>query len=195
MIEFDIRNWLLSENNTLEILNNQRFYTGRNFHELDLYLPDYNLGIEYHGLYWHADINKGKNYHKEKYEYFKYKNIDVIQIFESDWVHKQSIIKSIIRSKMGLIKNKIFARKCIIKEIPNSIYKQFCELNHVQGYGIAKVKLGLYYNDTLVQIMSFSKSRFNKHVDWENIRTCSLLNTIVVGGFSKLFLYFRNNIL
>jgi hypothetical protein len=94
---------------------------------------------------------------------------------------------------LGFITNKIFARKCQIKEIDNQTYKEFCEQNHIQGYGIAKVRIGLFYCDELVQIMSFSKPRFNKNYDWENIRSCTKLNTTVVGGFSKLMKYFKTN--
>ena len=99
----------------------------------------------------------------------------------------------IIRTKIGIVKQNIYGRQCTIKPIKNDEYKQFCELNHIQGYCIAKVRLGLYHNEELVQIMSFIKPRFNKKYDWENIRTCTLLNTVVVGGFSKILKHFKNN--
>jgi hypothetical protein len=41
--------------------------------------------------------------------------------------------------------------------------------------------------------MSFSKPRFNKKYDWENIRTCTKINYCVVGGFSKLLKFFKTN--
>ena len=92
---------------------------------------------------------------------------------------------SILNNKIGN-NNKIFARKCSIKQLNNLDYKNFCNDNHLQGYGIAKIKLGLYYNDELVSVMSFSKSRFNKNVEYELIRFCTKLNTTVIGGASKL---------
>jgi len=192
--EHDIKQWLLSENDELDILSNKYFYGENNErYELDLYLPELNLGIEHHGLYWHSEAHKDNNYHKDKYNFFKEKGIEVIQIFENEWVNAQEIVKSIIRIKMGVVKRKVYGRSCDIREVLNDEYTQFCELNHLQGYGIAKVRLGLYYNNTLLMVMSFSKPRFNKKYKWENIRTCTLLNVIVLGGFSKLIKYFINN--
>ena len=158
--------------------------------EIDVYLPDYSLGIEFNGLYWHSTIFKDKNFHQEKYQFFKSKNIELVQIFENEWEYSRDIVKSLIRNRIGKITRKVFARKCIIKKVETNEYKDFLENNHIQGYAPAKVKLGLYYKGELVQVVSFSKSRYNKSYDWENIRTCSKLNTTVIGGFSKLLKYF-----
>jgi len=191
--ESDIREWLISENGYLEILSNQRFrFEGRTM-ELDLYIPSKNIGIEYHGLYWHSDTHKDKNYHLDKYNFFKKQDITVIQIFENEWKYNKEVVKSIILSKLALTKRKHYARKCVIKNIENDEYREFCNNNHIQGYGMAKVKIGLYSNNELVQVLSFSKSRFNKHYDWENVRSCTKTNNIVIGGFSKMFKYFRKN--
>jgi hypothetical protein len=185
---------LITQKNNIKIELNKRFsIDGKTRHEVDIFLPEYNVGIEYHGLYWHCDLNKSEKYHKEKYLFFKERGIGLIQIFESEWRQSQDIVKSIINAKLGLISNKIFARKCQIKEIDNQTYKEFSEQNHIQGYGIAKVRIGLFHNNELVQLASFSKPRFNKNYDWENIRTCTKLNTTVVGGFSKLMKYFTKN--
>ncbi|NCC71215.1 hypothetical protein EOM09_06545, partial [bacterium] len=137
---------------------------------------------------------RDKNYHKNKYLFFKSLGIEIIQIFENEWIENEEIVMSIIKTKLNLCKNKIYARKCIVKSINNQQYSDFCNQNHLQGYGIAKIRLGLFYNDELVKIMSFSKSRFNKNYDWENIRTCSKINTSIIGGFSKLLKYFTMSI-
>ena len=194
LAETEIKDWILNINPTIIVEQNKRFYYDKNhFYECDIYLPEYNVGIEYHGLYWHCDLIKSEKYHKEKYLFFNAIGVDLVQIFENEWLHKQDVVKSILSAKLGFITNKIFARKCSIKEIDNQTYKEFCERNHIQGYGIAKVRLGLFHNNELVQLASFSKPRFNKNYDWENIRTCTKLNTTVVGGFSKLMKYFTNN--
>jgi hypothetical protein len=39
--------------------------------ELDIYIPEYDLGIEFNGLYWHSDVYKDKNYHLNKHKYYK----------------------------------------------------------------------------------------------------------------------------
>lgn len=64
--------------------------------------------------------------------------------------------------------------------------------NHLQGKSASKIRLGLYYKDELVSLMTFGKSRFNKNVEWELVRFCSKAGCNVVGGASKLFKYFVN---
>jgi hypothetical protein len=191
--EREVENFIRTLNANIDINMNKIVCYNKKRYECDIYLPEYKMGIEFHGLYWHCDLIKSEKYHKEKYLFFKERGIELIQIFENEWLHKQDIVKSILSAKLGFITNKIFARKCEIREIDNQTYKEFCELNHIQGYGIAKVRLGLFYNDELVQLASFSKPRFNKNYDWENIRSCTKLNTTVVGGFSKLMKYFKTN--
>ena len=53
-----------------------------------------------------------------------------------------------------------------------------------------KIRLGLYYNNQLVSLMTFGKSRFNKNCEYELLRYCSHYN--VVGGAEKLFKHFIN---
>jgi very-short-patch-repair endonuclease len=174
------------------IERNKRNWNADKIYEADFYLPDYNLVIEYHGLYWHSNLQREYDYHYDKWKFFKSRGIECIQIFENEWRDFQNIVKSIIKNKLGM-NIKLYARKCEIKEITNEEYKNFVELNHLQGYTPAKVKLGLFYNNDLVMCMSFSKPRFNKKYDWENIRTCTKINYCVVGGFSKLLSYFKQN--
>lgn len=186
-----VGDWIESYNILIE--RNKKFFYGLgNSFEADIYIPEYKLAIEYNGLYWHSNLNHDKNYHYNKWKFFKEQNIDCIQIFENEWRDKQEIVKSIIKNHLSL-NEKIYARKCIIKEISNNEYELFLEQNHIQGYCNARIKLGLYYNDELVEVMSFSKPRFNKKYDWENIRTCTKIGYNVVGGFSKLLNFFRKN--
>ena len=159
-------------------------------YELDVYLPDYNLAIEFDGLYWHSELFKDRNYHLSKTKLCKEKGIQLIHIFENEWVNKQDIVKSIISAKLGIFERRIMARKCEMRELTNEEYKNFVELNHIQGFTPAKYRVGLFYNDELVQICSFGKSRF-KDNEVELIRHCSKLNTQVIGGLSKLLSYYN----
>jgi len=178
-----------------DVKGNERFYfDGKKFYELDIYVPEKNIGIEFDGIYWHSEKQgKDKNYHLNKTKFFNDKNIEVIHVFENEWLYKQDIVKSIIKSKLGLIDNKIYARKCEIREVENNTKNKFLENNHRQGKDLSSVKLGLYYDDELVSIMTFGHARYNKNYDWELIRFCNKLNTSVVGGFSRLLKHFRKN--
>ena len=158
--------------------------------ELDFYLPKHNLAIECNGDYWHSDKFRYKNYHLEKLEKCKLKGIHLIQITESSWNNKKNIWKSIISGKLGL-NTKIFARKCEIRKITSEVENNFLNDNHLLGGCNSSICYGLFYNDELVELMSFRKC--SGKYDWENTRLCSKCGITVVGGASKLLNYFRLN--
>ncbi len=164
--------------------------------ELDLYLSDYKLAIEYNGVYYHNSNNKAKEYHKLKFDLCTKAGIDLISIWEDQWKDslKQNIIKSLLSNKLNKNTTKIYARDCLVKELDSSTYKEFLLVNHLQGYAPAKIKFGLFYKENLVSIMSFSKPRFNKKYEYEMVRFCNKVFTNVVGGASKLFTYFTRNL-
>ena len=158
--------------------------------EIDIYIPNLKLGFEYNGNYWHSNVYKEQNYHQEKSLECNKKGIKLFHIFGYELDLKENIIKSLIKSKLNLFDKRFYARKCEIKEIQYKEYADFCNENHLQGECGAKVKLGLFYNEELIQIMSFGKPRFTDKYEWEIIRECSKLGYIIIGGKEKLWKYF-----
>jgi hypothetical protein len=168
----------------------------REKYEIDIFIPDLGLGFEYNGLYWHSEKNKDKNYHLNKTKYFESKNIHIIHIWEDDWMFNSEIIKSQI-SNLLLKSSKIYARKTNIKLISNTEeIRDFLNNNHIQGYVNSVVKIGLYYNQELVSIMTFDnfegRKKMNK-TEWNLSRFCNKSGLSVVGGASKLLKYFVDN--
>jgi len=162
-------------------------------YEIDIYLPDYKIGIEFNGLYWHSELSGTKNtYHLKKLEIAEKLGIQLIQIFENEWSLSKDIVKSKISSLLNVNK-KIYARKCTLKEVNNDDKVKFLNKNHIQGNAPSSINIGLYYNNELISLMTFSKSRFDKNIDWELVRYCSLSFYNVIGGFSKLFSYFTKH--
>lgn len=170
-------------------------------YEVDIYLPELKLGFEFNGVWWHSEKFKGENYHLKKYNLSISNEFNLVTIWEDDWVVKRDICESFILNKIGKTKNKIWARKCIIKEIPYNESKDFLEKNHLQGDCKSSIRIGLYYNDELVTLMTFSKLRLplqrkevnrRKEKNYELTRFCNVINTNVVGGASKLIKYFVN---
>lgn len=158
--------------------------------ELDIYIPSKNLAIEYNGIRFHTtQFGKDKDYHLNKTLACKEKGIRLIHIFEDEWLYKRPIVESIISSALGIYKQKIFARKCEVKEIDNDTFRQFCNENHIQGECNSSERLGLFYNGKLVQAVGFCKSRFTKNEN-ELVRMITKLNTQVVGGFSRLMKHY-----
>ncbi len=158
--------------------------------ELDIYLPEHNVAIEYNGIYWHSEDKKR---HLTKYNLCKEKNIHLIQIWDVEWKTKKDIVKSIIKNKLGM-SQKIHARKCKIVSIDSSIAKKFLDDNHIQGNVNSSVRLGLMFENELVSVMTFGKSRFDKKYTHELLRFCNKLNTNVVGSFSKLLKHALNTV-
>jgi hypothetical protein len=158
-------------------------------YELDIFLPDMNLAIEFNGLYWHSELYKDSRYHLNKLILCEEKSIDLIQIWEDDWIYKQDIVKSIIENRITNSKIKIYARKCILIEIKErQIVDDFLNQNHIQGSTKYKTAIGLYYQDELVSCMLFNKPRKQN----ELVRFCSKIGLNVVGAASKIFRYYTN---
>jgi len=170
-----------------------------NPYEIDVYLPEKNLAIEFNGLYWHNEKNKGKNYHKKKRELCSNKKVRLIQIFEDEWNLKKDIVKSKIESIIGSSKKeRVYARKCEIREVNLEDARNFMEANHIQGYTAATLKLGLFYNNRLESLILLNRLRasmnkYNYQDSWDIIRFASNIEKIIVGGFGKLLKYFILN--
>lgn len=155
--------------------------------EIDLLIPSIKLGIEYNGLFWHSEQQgKGNNYHLDKTNKCEEQGYQLLHIFENENIE---IWKSIIANKLGL-SQRIFARKTELRELEYSDIKEFLNENHVQGEAKSSINYGLFFNNELVQVMTFAKPRFNKNYDYELIRLCTKKFTSVIGGASKLFKYF-----
>lgn len=162
--------------------------------ELDIYLPEKKMAIEFDGLYWHGEkCGKGEEYHLYKTEECEKKGIRLIHVFEDEWNCKQDIVKGRLRSILGIGGDRVFARKCQIKEISANESNAFLDLNHLQGADNSKYHYGLYHDGELIAVMTFGKPRFNKAYDYELIRYCSKIGCNVVGGASKLLAHFRRN--
>lgn len=164
--------------------------------EIDVFLPDKNIGFEVDGLIWHSDKFEPNNKNMlEKMELGLKKGVKIYNILEDEWNNKQEIVKSRIQNIFGMSKNRIYARKCVIGIVPSKEYEKFLNENHLQGNAVAKIRLGLYHDGELVSVMSFGKKRINvgsRHKDgeYELIRCCNKLGTVTTGGASKLLNHF-----
>jgi hypothetical protein len=188
--EKEIINWIKS----LNVDFSESDKTILNPKHLDVFIPSHNLAIEFNGLYWHSEFNKDKNYHLDKSIKCQEKGIQLLHIWEDEWIFKQEIVKSIILNKLSKIENRIYARECDIRVIEDSkLVRQFLDKNHIQGYSQSSIKLGLYYKNELVSLMTFGYRHTNAKKEFELIRFCNRINLNVIGAASKLFNYFKQN--
>ena len=181
-----LSNYINVETGVYDILNNGL--------EIDIFSREKNIGFEFNGLYWHSErAGKAENYHLNKTKICNDRGVRLIQIFEDEWYFKRNIIQSRIKNILGVTPYKIFARKCEIKKIERSLCEKFLEKYHLQGKDNSSVRLGLFYKNRLVAVMTFGKPRFNKKFSWELIRYATLSNFNIVGGAGKLLNYFKLN--
>jgi hypothetical protein len=162
--------------------------------EIDVYMPDLGIAFEFNGIYYHSELFIGKDRVLNKKNLLSEKGISLINIWEDDWELKKEIIKSRISSVFGLTQ-KIYARKCYIREISGKEEKDFLLKNHIQGYIPSKIKIALIENGEIVSLMTFGGYRKALGKDriegeYELLRFCNKLNTSVIGGASKLFKFF-----
>jgi hypothetical protein len=118
-----------------------------------------------------------------------------IRLWEDEYVRHPAIINSRILSLIG-ISRRIYARETVAKAITKAELKDFLLINHLNAPIIARHRYGLYNQQELVAVAAFSRScpiqdRGITYISHELIRYCSLLQTTVVGGLSKLINHFE----
>jgi len=129
-------------------------------YELDIYLPEYNLAIEYNGLYWHSDAaGKDSTYHLNKTQQCENNNIRLIHIFEDEWKNMKQQCKDTILHFVGKSKKGDYARKCTTKEISWKQAKEFLTKYHLLGAGTCgNYRIGSFNtNDELIGVMVFGQ--------------------------------------
>ena len=153
-------------------------------------LIEINPSISHNSLYgvpWVKDSKPLSNdYHFNKSKNGTANGYRVIHIW--DWDDKEKI-KNLLS-----IKTKLYARNCELKGIDKKSCDKFLNLYHLQNTCKGQiVRYGLFYNNILVQVMTFGKSRYNKNFEWELLRLCTHKDYMIVGGSEKLFKYFLKN--
>lgn len=190
--EREIRDFITS------IYKDTILYNSRNVinpYELDIYLPEKNIAIEYNGAYWHSEKHKDKDYHKIKSDLCKEKGIHLIHIFDYQWIEKREILKSILRNFIKPELNfRIYARKCTIEKITSlKDINKFLQSNHLLGkIKVFSICYGLYNNGELISLITLKRLNTNEN-KYELSRYAIKMNTTIIGGGKKLLTNIINN--
>ena len=165
--------------------------------EIDIFVPSKNLGIEVNGLRFHSEVQGGKTrtYHIDKTESAIQNGIELLHFTDYEILNQEDIVKSMISTKLGVSK-RIFARKCTLKEIDRKSANQFFSETHIQG-GIhnSNLNLAIMYDNEIVACSAFGRTRFTNEANLELLRFSSRLNTVVVGGLSKILSYIKEPVI
>lgn len=188
---------LVSFLESLTIVDKQKKFKreGKRYYKTDAFLPEHNTVIELDGLYWHSDgvVDKYSDIKTKLYNrrsFFEERGIRFISIFGDEWEYKHEIVKSMIRAKLGLVQTRLYARKMTLKETNNTEAQHFLLENHLMGEYKAAKHFGLYQNGVLYSLIGFKK----RGEGLEITRFCNKLNTIVIGGLSKLISFIKSQI-
>lgn len=150
-------------------LENRTILKGK---EIDIWVPNHNLGIEYHGLHWHTEDRVG-NIHREKYELAVAAGIRLIQVWDFEWLDRRHAVENRLRAIL-CPDAAIAARKCEVREVRGGDANRFFSENHTQGRGQNPVAaFGLYYEDRLVACASFGTARYGRE-GWELLRFATI---------------------
>jgi hypothetical protein len=163
--------------------------------ELDIFVKDRNVAIEYNGSYWHSEItldrNKARSKHFNKTNICLKKGIRLIHVFEHNYIGREQKYLDFIRSAINANEHRIFARKCEISE-ENST--EFIKTYHLQEAASNSTKyFSLTYNGEIVGSISLGPHH-EKAAKTNSIilnRLCFKANYTVTGGFSKLMKYIK----
>lgn len=193
-VEHELYDFLNQQGISIE-LHNHKLLDGK---EIDIYLPDFKIGIEYNGSVFHASLgnvyrDKPKFYHRDKFLLAKSKGIHLINIFDVDWENNQDRIKMYLLS-LTSGKKHLYARNCICTLISKNDSNLFTDKYHIQGHTIFNsINYGLFYEGELVSVMSFGRLRLAKYKEghYELHRYCVKDGYIISGGANKLLKAFE----
>ena len=171
------------------ILHDRQILRGK---ELAIYYPEHKLAIEFNGRYWHSVEYKDMLYHQNKTIDCAKKGIQLIHIFEHEWIDesKRNKIISLLEERFNKNKRIIYARNTKVEEIDTRTAKEFLDKYHLQNHVNSSINVGCYYNDELIGTMTFGKPRFNSEHQYELIRLAWKYGVAVVGGSERIFKHF-----
>ncbi len=185
------RHWSLKEKELAEwirkispyeiVENDRKVLAGK---ELDIWIPDAMLAVEFDGSWWHSTEWSGPKRHLEKTLSCKEKGIRLVHVFEWEWDSSREKICSLIKDILVPPK-RIYARNCHIVELGQKEYGEFLQKWHLQGSSNSSVRIGLSYENEIVAVAGWGKSRFKRN-EFELHRMCVKGGLSVVGGFSRM---------
>lgn len=162
-------------------------------YEVDILVPKKKIAIEFNGVFWHSQAGTGdKNSHRNKVRMCSEEGVQLITIWEDDWIYRKDIVKRMLKHKLGYSDEpKTYARKTYVdSEISTVEAHNFQKKNHIQGAGFGSLKIGLRdEKGTLVALGVFKK---RTKTTLELVRYCTSHH--VIGGQSKILSWIDLNV-
>lgn len=158
--------------------------------EVDIYVADHRLAIEYNGVYWHAEPYRGRTYHHDKWSACRKAGVRLIQVWSDDYALRPEVVHSMIRHQLQMNSERVMARNTVVSEETEKVSNMFLDANHIQGgvAGSVYVGLRLKATDELVALALFKCGPGRR---WELTRYATSVS--VAGGFTKCLAYFTRS--
>lgn len=136
-----------------------KIQTNRNLiekYEIDIYIPDHNIGIEYNGVYWHSEqTGIDKYYHLNKTLLSENEGIFLIHVFETEWVNRGIQTISMIERHLGIFDEVIPINELTTREITEDETNIFIEENTLDWSNSSfEKRSGVFYINNLVALMT-----------------------------------------
>lgn len=152
-------------------------------YEVDLYLPDHGLAVEFNGVFWHCDkVLADHGYHRDKWAACRDAGVQLITVWEDDWRDRRTVVKSMLAHKLGLSdRPRLMARKLNVTEVDTASTRAFLIRNHIQGFTSGSAYFGLSDPDHgLVAVSVWRRDGETAYLD----RYATSVN--VIGGMGRL---------
>ena len=155
--------------------------------ELDIYVENKKLAIEYDGLYWHS-ASYDTGWQSKKWEACRAAGINLMRIFEDEWRDKGDIVRSLIAHRLGFDSSTIYARRCELVELKSKASRAFFDATHLEGAVRSNKTFALVHNGEVVAALSlrrpFQRKKYASTL--EIARFSTKLNTNIPGALGKL---------
>lgn len=163
--------------------------------ELDVFVPEAKLAVEYCGEYYHAAASeavepKMRTKHHKKYLDAKALGVRVITLYESEWRERNHAIRRLLRNALGKGKGKLMARKCELRKATAAAARVFYDRYHPQGGAGSGEHYALFWNGKMVACMRFTFGANDRGAGAANrawTLTRYATRVTVSGGASRLF--------
>ena len=162
--------------------------------ELDVYLPEKNLAIEYCGMYWHSHGDKAseradKHKHADKHRDCAEQGIRLITLYETEWLERPTAVKRLLRNAIGKSRGKLMARKCELRKVTNAAARVFYDKYHPQGGDGHGEHYALFWKGKMVACMRFVVGANDRGSAKRRVWTLGRYATrvTVAGAASRLF--------
>lgn len=151
--------------------------------EIDIFIEDKHLAVEVNGLAWHCESRgKDNKYHIGKTNSCKDNEVRLIHIMDIDWNNRPDVVKSLLKRELNYFDTIIDSKECELKLVDLEITEQFFQENHIAGKIKGTVNIGLYFNNELVMVTAFNKTKILR-VSYKN-------NFDITGGLEKIINYY-----